>query len=1083
MKKFLIALLSIFLLMSSTITVFAEDTATITIDLNGGTVSPNGVPAGWTDIGEGKYSKDYSINESVNLSDEWSNYKPTKTDYEFDRWADDNWAYWDGFQITEDITVKAIYIPYLYVIMNLKGGSISGGSAPSGWEKVSGQEDQYRKKFLKDTYVLNITSEWDGIIPQYSVESGIGFVEWDYSWYYLDTDNSVIEAKTDSMLNVIFDLKGGFFGEGNVPTGWTKDSSLADHYIKKYVKGTSLWTIQNELADIVPQYSTESGIGFAGWNDSPGWYYLENDNSVIEAKVGALKTVTVDFDGGTLLTTNSTWTQDLVETDKYTKKFPVGYSISSIYTEISSSFSVEFFDGNRYFADTYEYDYSVWELPDNDNTLFTAKYVNAISIKIGAPSNGTIIVNDEQKNSDTTLTVPGNVTASCYNGVLNISSYSPNVSYKIESYGSSGYEFDCFTYNGSKFDSYASELSNGDIFSATMKAGSQKYPIWIDGVQLSEGNTTLLDGTVSYDHSTRVLTLDGANIIFSSPSGIAFSTAMTINVVSNSSITAVESGNSKCAIAGIYSESAIGSYEQPSNAANLNIVGNGKLTIDLKKTDGASFSYPLCVEGIFANKVTISTDVDIISDAFSNAAMNNATFYGINSGDTDGTKVNNGKKLSISVKSVSSNDGMPKCNLIGGPLTIDENAYVELSVGSFSSYNSVAFSSGTNLIAGTVSVSANPVGSINILQAPNLKTIDGATAGATVTDTSFTQASASNPLVLSTKNLVVVEGVSMTKTEFKSNETVEYSGSPIATKKADSTVVTSQIDTWNYIYYKESEEGSNIWNKLSSVPTDEGSYKLVVEAQDSEYFGKLELPFTVVHAHSFTYTVNSENETQLIATCAGTNCEYHTVPLTLTLTAPSLDNLIYDGTAKEMNFGVGEANIWATATESSAPTIEYYLEDGSTKTDQTNSGASAEGFAPVYAGTYKAKATVDTNKTAILEFSISPKIYQIIEGANSEWKKANMNNLIITSDAPFDEFICVKVDNIQIDNTNYNVESGSTKVTLFKAYLDTLSIGTHSFEIISKNGSITTTIKITNNDGGNNNSSHSNHVVPNTGVH
>ena len=83
MKKLLITLLSIFLLMSSTITVYAEDTATITIDLNGGTVSPNGIPADWTDIGEGKYSKEYPLNVSVNLSDEWSNYKPTKTDYGF----------------------------------------------------------------------------------------------------------------------------------------------------------------------------------------------------------------------------------------------------------------------------------------------------------------------------------------------------------------------------------------------------------------------------------------------------------------------------------------------------------------------------------------------------------------------------------------------------------------------------------------------------------------------------------------------------------------------------------------------------------------------------------------------------------------------------------------------------------------------------------------------------------------------------------------------------------------------------------------------------------------------------------------
>lgn len=1077
MKKLLTILLSIIILISSTSTVLADDTATLTVDFNGGTVSPNGIPAGWTDLGEGKYCKDYPLNESVYLDDEWSDYKPIKPEHEFYQWQDDNYAYFNGFSMTEDITVKAVYKGYLYVVMDLKGGTIPDTSVPSGWEKVSGHDDQYRKKFLEGTYYWDVESDWGGVIPQYNEASGIGFVEWDYpEWFDLQDDNSVIEAKTDVLLNVVLDLKGGTFSAGSVPSGWIKDSLQDDKYIKKYVKGTSAWVIKYEIENVVPQYSEASGKGFVSWDD-PEWYYLEDDNSVIEAETGTLRIVTVDFDGGVILSAPSSWAQDLSDTDKYTKKYPVGYSTSTIYSEILSSFSIKSFDGNKFFIDSLDYDYSIWEVPDDDTLLFTAKYENAISLTIDIPSNGIIIVNDEQKNSSYTINVPASTSASFYNGVLNISCYAPTINYRVEAYGSAGYELDYFTYNGAQCDSYVSPLSDGDSFSAVMKEGSQQYPVWIDGVAFSEGNTTMLEGTVSYNPTTRVLTLDGANINFSSPTGIAFATSITINVVSDSSITAVESGDSKCAIAGIYNESGVGTSDSPLNASNLTISGNGKLTINLKKTDGADFSHTTCVEGIFANKIVLSTDVEIISDKVNNGAYNGAMFYGINAGIDNGITINNGKILTVNVKSVSSGNGMPNCDLISGPLTIEDNATVNMSVGSFSSYNKPAFASGTKLIAGTVSISANPAGDINLYQAANLMTIEGATAGATSADTSFTQANPSNPLILSTKNLVVVEGVNMTKTEFKSNETVEYSGSPSAKKMNDSTDVTSQIDNWNYTYYKEN---SGSWSKLSSTPNDEGSYKLVVEANDSEYFGTLELPFTIVHAHSFTYAVNSENDAQLIATCSGTNCEYHSTPLTLTLTAPSPENLVYNEMAKEVNFANGETNIWETETGNDVPTIEYYLEDGTTKTNVTNSGASAEGLAPKFVGTYNAKVTVDSNKTAILEYSITPKEYQITAGTNSEWKKGSTEGLTITSSAPYNEFVCVKVDDSQIDDLNYTVEEGSTIVTLKKSYLETLSIGGHFFEIVSKNGNGLTTFKIVNNISPS--ISPSRYNIPNTGI-
>lgn len=92
-----------------------------------------------------------------------------------------------------------------------------------------------------------------------------------------------------------------------------------------------------------------------------------------------------------------------------------------------------------------------------------------------------------------------------------------------------------------------------------------------------------------------------------------------------------------------------------------------------------------------------------------------------------------------------------------------------------------------------------------------------------------------------------------------------------------------------------------------------------------------------------------------------------------------------------------------------------------------------------------------------------PVVYTIIVGAGSEWTKGETEGLLITSDAPFAKFSSVKVDESTLAATNYAAEEGSTKITLAPAYLETLSVGTHSIEIVSNDGSASTnfTIKAT----------------------
>ena len=86
--------------------------------------------------------------------------------------------------------------------------------------------------------------------------------------------------------------------------------------------------------------------------------------------------------------------------------------------------------------------------------------------------------------------------------------------------------------------------------------------------------------------------------------------------------------------------------------------------------------------------------------------------------------------------------------------------------------------------------------------------------------------------------------------------------------------------------------------------------------------------------------------------------------------------------------------------------------------------------------------------------------YTIIAGANGEWTKGSTTGLAFTSDAPFDKFDSVKVDGSTIAATNYTAEAGSTKITLAPAYLETLSVGSHSIVVISTDGTASTNFTV-----------------------
>lgn len=116
-----------------------------------------------------------------------------------------------------------------------------------------------------------------------------------------------------------------------------------------------------------------------------------------------------------------------------------------------------------------------------------------------------------------------------------------------------------------------------------------------------------------------------------------------------------------------------------------------------------------------------------------------------------------------------------------------------------------------------------------------------------------------------------------------------------------------------------------------------------------------------------------------------------------------------------------------------------------------------------------AEATATTAQTCtVCDYVITPAIGvtppQIIEGMNGSWKQGTQAVLIFKSDAAFADFISVLVDGTVVDGANYTVSEGSTVVTMKSAYLETLTVGTHTLTVRSQNGDASTQFTIKEKD-------------------
>ena len=193
-----------------------------------------------------------------------------------------------------------------------------------------------------------------------------------------------------------------------------------------------------------------------------------------------------------------------------------------------------------------------------------------------------------------------------------------------------------------------------------------------------------------------------------------------------------------------------------------------------------------------------------------------------------------------------------------------------------------------------------------------------------------------------------------------------------------------------------------------------------------------------------SYTKNGVIKTKYIT------IKVNAVPVTeytITATAGANGNISPSGTVKVASGG----NQTFTITPATGYEIDTLKVDGSAVPSATSYTFSNVDKEHTIEATFKKKQTPE------------PTPYKIISGADSEWKQNTDETITIIGNGEFSKFESVKVDGSIIDAKNYTAKEGSTIIILKADYLKTLSVGTHSFEIVWADGSAATSFKVSKN--------------------
>ncbi len=315
-------------------------------------------------------------------------------------------------------------------------------------------------------------------------------------------------------------------------------------------------------------------------------------------------------------------------------------------------------------------------------------------------------------------------------------------------------------------------------------------------------------------------------------------------------------------------------------------------------------------------------------------------------------------------------------------------------------------------------------------------------------------------------------GVSLTTTITITISAAGIVGAPIANPTAgtyseNQSVALTSSTVGATIYYTTDGSEPTILSGVPSGTTKEYTAPIAVTGTEGQSSTTTIKAIAVKNGmqdssvETFTYTIKQDSQTP-------------DVPV---VTAPSITTQPGNATVK-----AGETATFTIAANGTDLTYQWKIDrndgngwvniDGATAASYTTSTVdiSCNGFK--YQCVVSNSAGTDTSNTAVLTVTENTTPapgsvdYEILDGANTSWEQNSDGSLSIRGSGAISKFVGVKVDGNLVDVKNYTVKEGSTIVTLKADYLNTLSVGNHTFEIIWTDGTAATRFTVSKSDSG-----------------
>ncbi len=167
-----------------------------------------------------------------------------------------------------------------------------------------------------------------------------------------------------------------------------------------------------------------------------------------------------------------------------------------------------------------------------------------------------------------------------------------------------------------------------------------------------------------------------------------------------------------------------------------------------------------------------------------------------------------------------------------------------------------------------------------------------------------------------------------------------------------------------------------------------------------------------------------------------------------TVTIPAGDVATYTVTISGGGTGATGSGSYSAGT-----TVNIYAGD---RSGYTFTGWTSSDVTITNASNKNASFTMPDHDVTVEAIFAEIPAYTITKGANGSWKRGTASGFEVTCNGDYSKFTGIKVDGVDVDATNYTAVSGSTVVTLKPSFIETLTLGKHTLELVYTDGSVQT---------------------------